>query len=102
MKVLCWNVRGLGSPVKKATVKYVICSSKADIVLIQETKLSSMSNATVTEVCGSGSFDWVCRDAMGSARGILLCCNRTLVIKERWVDEYSVTAKEGELASRST
>lgn len=34
---------GLGSPTKKATVKEVIRNSKTDIVLLQETKLNSMS-----------------------------------------------------------
>lgn len=50
MNVISWNVKGLGSPVKKATIKGVIRSFKADIVLLQETKLSSMSNSTVKDV----------------------------------------------------
>lgn len=100
MKIISWNVRGLGSPVQKATVKEVIRSSKADVVLMQETKLRTMSNSTVKEVCGSGSFVWVCRDSVRSQGGILVCCNRrTPAIKESWVDEFSVTAKVEDLVS---
>lgn len=69
MKVLSWNVMGLGSLVKKAFVKDGIRNSKANIMLMQETKLSFMSNSTVKAVCGSASFDWVCRDVVGSAGG---------------------------------
>lgn len=102
MKVLSWNVRGLGSPIKKAIVKEVIRGSKADIVLLQETKLSSMSNSTIKDVCGSASFDWVCRDVC-SAGGILVFCNRrAFVIKKNWVGVFSVTARVQDLATNST
>ena len=37
MKVLTWNVRGLGKP-KKRTVKSMIIAQKSDLVFIQETK----------------------------------------------------------------
>lgn len=51
MKICSWNVRGLGDRDKRAAVKDVIRSSKADIVLIQESKLSSMLDLLIKEVC---------------------------------------------------
>lgn len=73
MKIISWNVRGLGSPVQKATVKEVIRSSKADVVLMQETKLRTMSNSTVKEVCGNGSFLFGCVGTLLSLRGGSWC-----------------------------
>lgn len=103
MKVYLWNVRGLGDRDKRAAVKDVIRSSKADIVLIQKSKLSSMSDLLIKEVCGSASFDWICLDAVGSSGGIILCCNRrALVIKDRWIEDFSVSALVMDLASNCT
>lgn len=39
MKILSWNVKGLGTPNKCARVKNLICSLYVDIVLLQETKI---------------------------------------------------------------
>lgn len=84
-------------------MKDVIRSSKANIVLIQKSKLSSMSDLLIKEVCGSASFDWICLDALGSSRGIILCCNRrALVIKDRWIEDFSVSALVMDLASNCT
>lgn len=47
MKVLYWNVRGMGCRLKRATVKEVILNSKANLVLLQESKLRSMSDLIV-------------------------------------------------------
>lgn len=62
-------------------------------MLIQESKLSSMSDSTIRGVCGSGFFDWVCLDVVGASGGILLCCNkRVLNIKDSWIGSLSVSA----------
>lgn len=53
MKALSWNVHGLGSSVKWVSIKEVIRISKVDLLLLLETKLSSMSDLIVKELCGN-------------------------------------------------
>lgn len=38
MKIISWNVKGLGRPRKNFSIKEVLKKYKADIVMIQETK----------------------------------------------------------------
>lgn len=38
MKLLSWNVRGLGKPVKRRKIKNLFFERKVDMVLLQETK----------------------------------------------------------------
>lgn len=50
MKIMSWNVRGLGSRKKRAAVKDVTRKFRADIVLIQESKLNMVSDSVVQKV----------------------------------------------------
>lgn len=50
MKIVSWNMRGLGRLLKRAVVKIFLCRHKVDIVLLQETKLSTISEAVVKEI----------------------------------------------------
>lgn len=57
-----------------------------------------MSDSLIKEVYGSASFDWICLDDVGSSGGIIICYNRrVLVIKDRWVRDFSVSALMGGL-----
>ena len=40
MKIISWNVRGINASDKRQRIKQVIDSLQADIILLQETKLS--------------------------------------------------------------
>ena len=78
MKALSWNVRGLRSTVKLVIIKEVVRRHKIDILLIQETKLSSMNQATVTDISGNSHCSWISLNAEGSSGCILLCWNNRL------------------------
>lgn len=39
MKVVTWNIRGLGNPIKSQVVKGLIRSEKPQVLFLQETKL---------------------------------------------------------------
>lgn len=60
-------------------------------MLIQESKLSHMSNSIVKDICGCTYFEWVCLDAVGSYGSILLCSKkRVFAIKDEWVGSFSM------------
>lgn len=72
-------------------MKEVICKSKVDLVLLQETKLHSMIDSIVNDLWENTRCKWVCLDAIGSSRGILVCWNsRTFVFKDHWCGIFSV------------
>ncbi|KAH7668964.1 Exodeoxyribonuclease III protein [Dioscorea alata] len=72
MKILSWNVRGLGRPSKRHLVKGFICSVRADIVCFQESKFEDLHNSTWRSISGSrlNSFEFLL--ALGSTGGIII------------------------------
>lgn len=60
MKILSWNVRGLGNLEWRMVIKDVLRNNKVQIALLQESKLSSMSDRIVGEVWGGRVLKWMC------------------------------------------
>lgn len=72
-KVLSWNVRGLNSGTKCEDVRQVISNSMADIVCIQETKISVVNDSIMNAVVGrafAGNYFYLPAD--GTRGGIIL------------------------------
>ena len=40
MKIITWNLRGINASDKRGRIKQLLDSTKGDIILLQETKLS--------------------------------------------------------------
>lgn len=74
-------------------MKDVLRSFKADIRMLQETKLSSMSDSTVKEIWGASTGDnWICCESIGASRGILVMCNRVIFTKKyEWIEAFSAS-----------
>jgi exonuclease III len=51
-KILSWNVRGLNNPAKREDVRQAISSFKADLICLQETKLSSFNPSIIRNTLG--------------------------------------------------
>lgn len=92
IEMISWNVRGLGSREKKAAVKDVIRKFRAELVLIQESKLTVVTGSLVKEVWGGSTADWVCRQSVGASGVILVIWNRKIFAKiDQWVGNFSVS-----------
>ena len=50
MKILSWNVRGLGSRVKRKRVRETVIKAAPDVVLLQETKLEVLDDLVVRDL----------------------------------------------------
>lgn len=93
MKILSWNVRGLGSEKKRMVVKDVICSNKVHVVMIQESKLKVMTDCISKEIWGSRYLKWQAIDSVGSAGGIILMWDtRKVHLLDSWGGEFSISA----------
>lgn len=93
MKAISWNLRGLGSIVKRAIIKEVIHTFIADLLLLQETKLSSMSYPIIRVLWDNRQCCWVSLDEVGTSGGILLRWNNRLyTMKDHFIGAFSVSA----------
>ena len=52
-----------------------------DIVCFQETKLSSLNSFVVRSFWGSPFLEWVVLDAVNTAKGVLLVCDKRVFEK---------------------
>ncbi|GMJ01096.1 hypothetical protein HRI_003778800 [Hibiscus trionum] len=72
MRILSWNVRGLGGGAKRRSVDEVIRKNKVDMVVLQETKLEDVPSMWVSSLWYSDSFEMAVSPSMGASGGILI------------------------------
>lgn len=72
MKILSWNVRGLGRKSKRRMIKNMLISCGADIVILQETKKVEIERTLVNSIWGFHHKDWVSIPAIGSSGGLVI------------------------------
>ena len=72
MKIISWNVRGLGSRNKRRMVKDFLRSENPDVVMIQETKKVECDRRFVGSVWIIRNKEWVALSACGASGGILI------------------------------
>jgi ribonuclease HI/exonuclease III len=74
MKLTSWNCRGLGSKKKEDAIRDLIKTSRTDILLIQETKMSQQDSLTVLKNAWSSSKG-VADNARGASGGLCTMWN---------------------------
>ncbi|KAF8412886.1 hypothetical protein HHK36_000858 [Tetracentron sinense] len=67
IKIIAWNVRGLGRGEKRLDVKSLLRKIKPDLVAIQETKLEELNARVVSEVWDNKNVDWVFVPSVGAS-----------------------------------
>lgn len=65
MKIITWNIRGLGSTVKKRFLSMLIKERSPGIFLVQETKLESVEVLDIQKLWGKANVDFVVSGAVG-------------------------------------
>ncbi|KAK9154427.1 hypothetical protein Sjap_001907 [Stephania japonica] len=65
MKIMTWNVRGLGRLVKKVVEK-----NKPDILVLQETKVETVDRSLLSTIWVSRFKGWVCLPSIGRKGGV--------------------------------
>jgi exonuclease III len=76
MKLTSWNCRGLGSKKKEDAIRDLIKTSRTDILLIQETKMSQQDSLTVLKNAWSSSKG-VADNARGASGGLCTMWNNS-------------------------
>ncbi|KAL8539441.1 hypothetical protein ACS0TY_001162 [Phlomoides rotata] len=82
MKLLSFNVRGIGSRRKRKLVKDLIANTKVDFVCIQETKLDIIPTSVCESLWVDKNFDWVYSGSIGSAGGLLCIWDKRKFVRD--------------------
>ncbi|KAK9018862.1 hypothetical protein V6N11_033908 [Hibiscus sabdariffa] len=87
MKVVTWNVRGLGSDANVLALRRLLKDQRVEMALIQETKKSNMVDSDIQKF-------WWCRVKMSMTGGriraaVLLECLATPQTDRFWEPEFS-------------
>ena len=92
MKMVSWNVRGLGGSMWKLVVKALLRRHKVQLTLLQETRLKEIDDSVIRETWGRKNVHWLAADVDGSSGGILILWDtRFIYVEKCWVDLFSVS-----------
>ncbi|KAK9930651.1 hypothetical protein M0R45_027684 [Rubus argutus] len=94
MRIVTWNVRGLGSKRKRSMIRNLVVSSGADIIILQETKMAKIERRLVSSIWGVRFKEWVSIPAIGRSGGLVVIWNtRSVSVLESLVGLFSVSIK---------
>jgi exonuclease III len=100
LNILSWNVRGLNDGAKRTRICNLLHHWKVDVVCLQETKLTAVTQGLVRSLWRCKYVDWISLDSIGASGGIILMWDRRVVDR---VDEaigcFSISCRFREVAS---
>ncbi|XP_073363484.1 uncharacterized protein [Aegilops tauschii subsp. strangulata] len=100
---MSWNVRGLNSPARRATVCEVADSHRLVVLCLQETKIETWSPTLVKEVGGSRLDACAVLPADGTRGGAaILWDSSKITITTNAIGQFSITARATLLQSNNT
>lgn len=76
MKIISWNIRGLGSSVKKRFISKLIKERAPEVLLIQETKVDKFEIDSIRRMWGKVEVDFAEVGAEGASGGLLTMWNK--------------------------
>ncbi|KAK2416867.1 hypothetical protein QL285_039219 [Trifolium repens] len=79
MVVVSFNIRGMGSRVKKRKLKELDGVEMVDFLAIQETKLEVVTNSVCYSLWGNNDCDWVSCPTVGNSGGIFSIWRKSIV-----------------------
>ena len=75
MRVATWNIRGLGTAEKKATVRRLLKDEHIDLLGLVETKHMDITIWDIRKMWGQQSTEWVHSPAVNGSGGLLVAWN---------------------------
>lgn len=73
MKIMSYNVRGLGGGVKRRVIRQLMLKEEVDILYIQESKITKMDLKVCGAIWGDKEVEWREVEAVNSAVEFLQC-----------------------------
>ncbi|GLT48263.1 hypothetical protein SLA2020_218980 [Shorea laevis] len=100
MKVLSYNVRGLGGGGKKRDLREMITKENFDVVLVQETKMNVLDVRMSRAIWRVGDFDWMMKSAIGNLGGLLCFWNQNSFKVQKKFEGFGFCGIEGQWGSK--
>ncbi|GAU41302.1 hypothetical protein TSUD_325160 [Trifolium subterraneum] len=72
MKLISYNIRGMGGKDKKVDIRNLISHNSPEFVCIQETKLEKIDRTICSFLWGSDKFDFEFKESDGRSGGLLV------------------------------
>ena len=72
MIILAWNIRGLGSRIKRRELRNLVRMTRTDFLIIVETKTHSFSFTLLRTIGGGRLNSWEFLPLQGQSSGILM------------------------------
>jgi exonuclease III len=72
MKILFWNIRGLGGEGRRKQLREMMADQRIDVVCLQETIKEDFNQWELRALCDQGNFSWNWTPARGHSRGTLV------------------------------
>ncbi|GLT55434.1 hypothetical protein SLA2020_285550 [Shorea laevis] len=82
MKIVSFNVRGLGGALKKKEVGKLMRMERPDLLFLQETKLEIVDNGMCRCLWHSDGFEWAMKESVGAAGGLLCIWDNLKFVKD--------------------
>ncbi|KAH1114714.1 hypothetical protein J1N35_008092 [Gossypium stocksii] len=79
MKIVSWNIRGLGTEVKIAMVKSLVCKHR----VLQESKLEVVSGDLIRRIWGDDNFDFRYAVASGRSGGLITIWDKSILLLKK-------------------
>lgn len=80
MKIVTFNVRGIGRSAKQRRFRSLVLKEKYDLCFIQETKRMDMDVSIVSRLWGGDDVEWFASPSIGLSGGILTFWHKGLLI----------------------
>jgi len=79
MKVLSYNVRGLGGGEKRVEVRRLVQEKNPYVLFIQETKLSYVDDVVIKAMWGDDPYGYSFQPSMGASSGMVMVWNSSII-----------------------
>lgn len=86
MKILSYNVRGLGGSGKRRIIRELVCQNHVEFLCLQETKIQNTDSRVCLQVWGDSDFEWKAIQAENRSGGILCVWKKNLFVLESSVE----------------
>lgn len=96
MKLISYNIRGLGGLAKKIEVKRLIQKQKPDLISIQETKMEVVDVNHSATIWGSFDCDFTFSTSIGRSGGLLTIWDNSVLSIQRKYTKENYLILEGE------
>lgn len=79
MKLVSFNMRGVGSIAKQRRFRSLVIREKFDMCFIQETKRKEIDTSIVSRMWGGDDVEWIAQPSDGLSGGILTCWRKGIL-----------------------